>query len=422
MPRLLRAAGLVLVPVLLVAGCNSSTAKKSDAPQGSQAASGPASTDPIKIGGVVSKTSASGYTKKDTDLGAKARFMLANDEGGVNGRKIDYIGAEDDGQDPARTVTAVRKLVQQDKVFAVVPVNTTTISGSADFLQQNKVPYIGWGTLPAFCQKEYGMGYNGCLVPGPGGSVNTSWPGLITAVLGGNAQGKSVALISQDTDAGKFGLRTYQVAFPPGGFTVSYAKATVPGQTVPTDWSPWVNEIMSSNNGKAPDVVVSIMQTPANIGLFTALKRAGYQGMLTDATDYDPSLLKQASSKDALQDVQVFVQNMPFESDAPEMAKFKEYISKANGSPVTEWNQSMMVGWNSADLFVSIAKKAGPNLTVDSYQAAAQNFQDSYALVGDRKFPQGRKDSFGCGAMVQLKSGQYQITAPYKCYPTVPFT
>ncbi|MDI2130765.1 ABC transporter substrate-binding protein [Yinghuangia seranimata] len=422
MARLVRAAGLVMVPVLLLAGCNSSTTKKkTDQTPDQKGASASASKDPIKIGGVVSKTSASGYSKADTDLGAKARFMMANDAGGVNGRKIDYIGSEDDGQDPARTTTAVRKLVQQDHVFAVVPVNTTTIGGSADFLKDNKTPYIGWGTLPAFCNQEYGMGYNGCLVPMPGGSVNTSWPGLLTAILGGDAKGKSVALVTQDTDAGKFGLRTYQQAFPPSGFTVSYGKSTVPGTTVPTDWSPWVSEIMSSNNGKAPDVVVSIMQTPANIGLFTALKRAGFTGVLTDATDYDPALLKQASSKEALQDVQIFVQNMPFESDLPEMGKFKEYLSKAKGSPVTEWNQSMMVGWNSADLFLAIAAKAGDNLTVESFQASAANFSDTYPLVGDRKFPVGRKDSFGCGAMVQLKGDKYTITAPYKCYPTVPF-
>ncbi|WTW96412.1 ABC transporter substrate-binding protein [Streptomycetaceae bacterium NBC_01309] len=418
MPRLLRAAGLVMVPVLLIAGCNSSTTKKDGGTPNQPGAS--ASKDPVKIGGVVSKTTSSGYSKADTDLGAKARFMMANDEGGVNGRKIEYIGSEDDGQESARTITAVRKLVQQEKVFAIVPVNTTTIGGSADFLRDNKTPYIGWGTLPAFCGQEYGMGYNGCLVPTPGHNVNTSWPGLLTDILGG-AQGKSVALITQDTDAGKFGLRTYQQAFPSSGFTVSYAKSTVPGTSVPTDWSPWVGEIMSSNGGKAPDVVVSVMQTPANIGLFTALKRAGFKGILTDATDYDPALLKQAASKEALQDVQVFVQNMPFESTAPEMAKFKQYMSKAKGSEVTEWNQSMMVGWNSADLFLAIAKKAGDNLTVETFQAAAATFEDTYALVGDRKFPLGRNDSFGCGAMVQLKGETYGITSPYKCYPSIPF-
>ncbi|UGQ15072.1 ABC transporter substrate-binding protein [Yinghuangia sp. ASG 101] len=418
MPRLLHVAGLALVPVLLIAGCNSSTTGTDDTNDRSDTS---ASQGPIKIGGVVSKTTASGYGKADTDLGAKARFMMANDEGGVNGREIDYIGSEDDFQDPGRTITAVRKLVQQDKVFAVVPVSTVTIGGSADFLNTNKTPYIGWGTLPAFCDKPYGYGYNGCLVPSPGGTVSTSWPGQLASVLGGG-EGRTVALLAQDNDAGKFGLRTYQQAFPGAGFTISYGKATVPGTAVPTDWSPWVGEIMSSNNGKAPDVVVSIMQTPGNIGLFAALKRAGFQGVLSDATDYDPSLLKQAAARETLQDVQVFVQNMPFESTLPEMARFKEYIAKAKGEPVTEWNQSMMVGWNSADLFLAIAKQAGPNLTVDAFQTAAANFRDTYALVGDRKFPEGRKESFGCAAMVQLKGEAYTITSPYKCFPTVPFS
>lgn len=103
--------------------------------------------DSIKVGGIVSMTTSSGYSKKDTDLGAKARFDRANAEGGVSGRTIDYLGAEDDGQDPAKNLAAARKLVQQDKVFAISPMSSVTFSG-ADFLQKQKVPTFGWGTLP----------------------------------------------------------------------------------------------------------------------------------------------------------------------------------------------------------------------------------------------------------------------------------
>ena len=120
--------------------------------------------DSIKVGGIVSMTTASGYSKKDTDLGAKARFDRANAEGGINGRTIDYLGAEDDGQDPAKNLAAARKLVQQDKVFAISPMSSVTFSG-ADFLQKQKVPTFGWGTLPSFCGPTYIYGYGGCMVP-----------------------------------------------------------------------------------------------------------------------------------------------------------------------------------------------------------------------------------------------------------------
>ena len=50
--------------------------------------------------------------------GAKAYFDSINAKGGVAKRKIEYK-IMDDGYNPAQTVQAVRRLVEQDRVFAV---------------------------------------------------------------------------------------------------------------------------------------------------------------------------------------------------------------------------------------------------------------------------------------------------------------
>ncbi|MER5732579.1 ABC transporter substrate-binding protein [Streptomyces sp. NPDC002138] len=423
MLRPIRTLAAAAAALALVSACNSA-AKGTSSPSGTSAGAGAGaargvSAGSIKVGGIVSMTSASGYSKKDTDLGAKARYLRANAEGGVNGRTIDYTGAQDDGQDPARNLAAARKLVQQDKVFAVSPMSSVTFSG-ADFLEQQKVPTFGWGTTPAFCGPKYIYGFNGCLVPTPGGTLNQTWPEGIGQVLGG-AKGKSVAVIANDSDAGKFGVRTFSQGFASAGFTVSYAKASVPGTAVPSDWSAYVKEILSANGGKAPDAVVSVMQTPNNIGLFTALKRAGYQGLLSDPTDYDPGLLAKDATRQALDGVYVLLQFAPFESPDARMAQFKADIKAASGGREVPLNMHMLTGYMSADLFVSIAKKAGRELTAESFQAAAQSFSDTGTLVGDRAEPQGQKNSFGCGALVQLKNGAYEVSVPFKCYEPIPF-
>ena len=49
---------------------------------------------------------------------AQAYFKYVNDHGGVFGRKIKYL-YRDDGYDPSRTLDETRRLVQQDKVFAI---------------------------------------------------------------------------------------------------------------------------------------------------------------------------------------------------------------------------------------------------------------------------------------------------------------
>ncbi|MEV7506771.1 ABC transporter substrate-binding protein [Streptomyces sp. NPDC091201] len=422
MLRPIRTLAAAAAALALVSACNSASTNGASAggPGGASGISRGVSADSIKVGGIVSMTSAGGYSKKDTDLGARARYLRANAEGGVHGRRIDYLGAEDDGQDPAKNLAAARKLVQQDKVFAVSPMSSVTFSG-ADFLEQEKVPTFGWGTLPSFCGPRHIYGFNGCLVPSPGGTLNQTWPEGIAQVLGG-ASGRSVAIIANDSDAGKFGIRTFQQGFASAGFRVAYAKASVPATAVPSDWSAYVKEILAADGGKAPDAVISVMQTPGNIGLFTALKRSGYQGLLSDPTDYDPGLLAKDATRQALDGVYVLLQFQPFESADPKMAQFKADIKAASGGQDVPLNMHMLTGYMSADLFLSIAHEAGKDLTVESFQAAAQGFSDTGTLVGDRALPKGQKDSFGCGALVRLSNGAYEVAVPFACHEPIPFT
>src|SRR4029450_1622702 len=60
--------------------------------------------------------------------GITAYWNMVNDQGGVNGRKINFI-TYDDGFQPPKTVEMVRKLVEDDQVFAIyqllgTPTNT----------------------------------------------------------------------------------------------------------------------------------------------------------------------------------------------------------------------------------------------------------------------------------------------------------
>ncbi|MEB3963349.1 ABC transporter substrate-binding protein [Streptomyces kunmingensis] len=416
MSRPIRAITATVAALLLATACNSTANSTSSAGEGSSVRG--VSDDTVRVGGIVSMTTASGYSKKDTDLGAKARFARANAEGGVNGRKIDYLGAEDDGQDPAKNLAAARKLVQQDKVFAIAPMSSVTFSG-ADFLQKQRVPTFGWGTLPAFCGPAYLYGFGGCMVPMPGGTISQTWPEGLKNVTGG-ARGRSVAILANDNDAGTFAIRTYKQSFASAGYRVTYAKASVPATSVPSDWSAYTKELLRSDRGKAPDVVVSVMQTPYNIGLFTAVKRTGFKGVLTDPTDYDPGLLAKSATKQALDGVHVLLSFQPFESSTAAMKQFKADIRKAADEDVP-LSMHMMTGYMGADLFLAIAEKAGKDLDLDSFQKAAAGFSDTGTMVGDRELPRGQRESFGCGALVQLKGGAYRVSSPFRCYAPIPF-
>jgi branched-chain amino acid transport system substrate-binding protein len=74
--------------------------------------------------------------------GAKAYFDFVNASGGVNKRTIDYR-IVDDAYNPAQTVQAVRRLVEQDRVFAVFnTLGTESNLAIRDYLNQVRVPQL----------------------------------------------------------------------------------------------------------------------------------------------------------------------------------------------------------------------------------------------------------------------------------------
>jgi branched-chain amino acid transport system substrate-binding protein len=71
-----------------------------------------------------------------------AYFKKVNDEGGVNGRKINFI-SYDDAYSPPKTVEMVRKLVEQDQVaFVFQTLGTPPNTAIQKYLNQQKVPQL----------------------------------------------------------------------------------------------------------------------------------------------------------------------------------------------------------------------------------------------------------------------------------------
>ena len=72
----------------------------------------------------------------------QAYWDMVNAEGGINGRKINFI-SYDDGFSPAKTVELVRKLVEEDRVFLIFQLlGTPTNTAVQKYLNQRKVPQL----------------------------------------------------------------------------------------------------------------------------------------------------------------------------------------------------------------------------------------------------------------------------------------
>ncbi len=71
-----------------------------------------------------------------------AYFAMINDQGGINGRKINFI-TRDDGYSPPKTVEQTRKMVEEDQVLLIFgTVGTPPNAAIHDYLNNNKVPQL----------------------------------------------------------------------------------------------------------------------------------------------------------------------------------------------------------------------------------------------------------------------------------------
>ena len=103
---------------------------------------GPGVTDTeIKIGNTVPY---SGPASSYGTIGKAqaAYWKMLNDQGGINGRKVNFI-SYDDGYTPPKTVEMVRKLVEQDEVLCTsATLGTPTNSAIWQYMNQKKVPQL----------------------------------------------------------------------------------------------------------------------------------------------------------------------------------------------------------------------------------------------------------------------------------------
>lgn len=99
--------------------------------------------DKIVIGQVAGFTGPEAALVREMTNGAKAYFEQVNAQGGVGGRKID-LASMDDGGDASRTPAAVRALIDEEDIFALLLTRGTAATEAAyPILEQARVPLIG---------------------------------------------------------------------------------------------------------------------------------------------------------------------------------------------------------------------------------------------------------------------------------------
>ena len=251
------AAGVLAAAALAVAGCGGGG--------GSKSSQGVTKTS-VTIGSHQPLTGPAAPGYSEIAPASKAFFQYLNAQGGVNGRKINYI-YKDDGYNPTKTVTVVKQLVLQNKVFAIFDgLGTPTHTKVVGFLNAEKVPdlFVASG-CPCWddgSKQPYTFGWQ---------TQYTIEGKLLGNYIKQKFPGKKVGVLYQDDDFGQGGLAGLKLEI------ASQIVSAQPYQPTNTKLGPQITAIKS----KGAEVLVDF-----TIPAFTAI------GQLTSFTlGYKPQLV-----------------------------------------------------------------------------------------------------------------------------------
>ena len=187
-----------------------------------QSSSG-SSGDTVKVGAILSLTgpyAALGAAEKNALELEQTRI---NDAGGIGGKKLEII-IEDDATDEAKTVAAATKLIEQDKVVAILGATGTGQTMAArTVIDRAGIPMISMAGGNAITGKFDPLVFQ------------TPWPNSIVVPFVLNkiaADGhKRIAVITDNSGYGKDGHAIIVEAAPKSGLTVVADQQFKPGDT-----------------------------------------------------------------------------------------------------------------------------------------------------------------------------------------------
>jgi ABC-type branched-subunit amino acid transport system substrate-binding protein len=344
-----------------------------------------------------------------SEVGTQARIKRANDTNELNGIKIKFTEFSDDKLDPAIATATARKIVTQDKVFAIVPNISSSVP--AQYLADEKVLSVGYGVGPVFCNEDtsslWGFGYNGCLTPTKPKKMTDNYSksyAYVTKLTGKKTP--TAALFSGDASNGAETVRNLSVSAEGEGFKVVYAKSNLP-QTV-TDYSPYVQQWITSDNGGPPDMITCLATTQC-VSVIPALRAAGYKGVIQSPLfdDRVVSVLKDT----------ITLAFFNTDTSVPAYQQMRKDFDAID--PKSTFTLGSTAAYFAADMFIQALKAVGTNITPENVRQALlhQNWEISN-LAGPTKYPEsGILPTPSCSELVYSDGTKFNIVVPWACNP-----
>lgn len=378
---------LSLMLVFSIVGCSSETTDKpKEYAQG-------VTDNTVKIGTIGVQSGPYAVIGKPYFAGMEAYFDKINDEGGVNGRKIELIKKDDEFK-AEKSVQAVESLIFDEKVFAIVGhLGTPGVMAASTTVKEEGIPsvYFGSGAV-----QLTNAGENFFPV-----QPNYVYEGKLMAKYAiDEFKANKIAVIYRNDDVGRDGLAGVEEGLTAlGKSSILPEDGKLAFNIGETDFTVQIQKAKALN----PDLVIIYGLLQGTTGVLKEMEKVGFDvPMITTYSNADASFLAVASpgAPNVIKNLYVMgwldVNEASLKPLNDAMAKYQ---------PKDAINAYTMAGWVAAETFVAGLKEAGDNLTWEGYIDAMNHLKFTEGLAPEISYSKGVREGVTKMALSKVAVG-----------------
>ena len=356
--------------------------------------------DQIVVGSIQDLSGPLAGFGKQLKNGIQMRAEEINESGGINGRKLKMV-IEDSGYDPKKGLLAAQKLVQQDKVFAMVgTLGTPVAMASFQPMFEKNVPNL----MPLTAAREMYEPLNKLKFSFAAPYYDQMRSGVKWMVKERGA--KKFCIIYQDDE---FGLEFFRGAEQGlKDINQDFAEKTTYKRGA-TDFSAQVAKMKSSGC----DTVVLGTVIRETIGTIGTAKKLGWDPQFMGSSAAYTDLIHKLGGKAMDGLYATFQTGVPYMDDPSKNIREwgARYKAKFNEDP----GLFSAYGYAAVDLFSRAAQKAGQNLTTESLAKAFETTSFPRDMFGSPEFKFSKTNHLGNNKsrIGQIQNGKWMAVTDY---------
>jgi len=337
---------------------------------------------------------------KQVRLGMMLRVDEVNEQGGVNGRKIKLL-VEDSGYDPRRAVLAAQKLVNQDKIFAMVAHIGTAQNMAAMPVQfqKNVVNFFPVTAAREMYEPFHKLKYSFAATYFD--QMRQAVPALVK-----EKGAKQICTMYQDDEFGLEVFRGAEAGLKDAG--LQFAEVTTYKRGA-TDFASQMQKLASA---KCDFVVMGTIIRETIGGIATA-RRLGFNPTFVGSSAAYTDLIHKLGGPAMNGFYATMTSQHPYLDEASQPIRFwaNKYKTMFNEDPTV----FSAYGYGAVDSYLRAVEKAGANLTTETFIKAMDTMKIPPDIFGspEMTFSPTKRLGNNISRMSQIQDGRWKVVSDY---------